>query len=379
MFTKNSLALPTAVKGIHGMIYSMFWVYVPIFLISKEYSGFEIGLFIGLANLMAIVTTLPAGFANDRIKSKKIVISALIITLFYYLGLLTVENSVILAIAFILGGIGRNLFNVSIDSLAFRKLDKKKSSLKMGNYLSITTGFAVLGHIIGGNAISAFGFENTIIGILTLFILAIITALFLPITETYQAKLFEYKRDIFKKEVLMFILIIFLFALHLGAELTSYSPFLQQNFKIDTGQIGFFVAGAGLFLIISQQFFSRRVQKGFDPKKVFYFGLIVAGIGHILFSIQTDVWWSFAFRCLHELGDGAMFFSIYYGIVKIFNVERIGGNSSIITLTTVIGTSTGAFIFGPLGAEYGYYLPLFITGFTNLLAFVLLYSFNKKY
>jgi MFS family permease len=379
MVTKNSLALPTMVKGIHGMIYSMFWAFVPVFLISKGYSGFEIGLFIGLANLMAIISILPAGVANDRIKSKKIVIYSLFFSIIYFFGLLTVENSIILAVAFVLGGIGRNLFNISIDSLAFRKINAARSSIQMGKFLSITAGFAILGFLIGGNAINTFGYDATIIGIITLLIVTLITAFFLPITATYEAKLFEYKKDIFKKEVLIFILITFLFTLHFGAEATSYSPFLQENFGLNLSEIGFFIAGANLFLIISHQIFSRKIQKGFDPKKVFYFGLIVAGLGHILFSIQSDVWLSFIFRCMHELGDGAMFFSIYYGIVKIFNIERIGGNSSIITLTTVIGSSTGAFIFGPLGAEYGYYLPLFITGITNLIAFVILYSFNKKY
>lgn len=121
-----------------------------------------------------------------------------------------------------------------------------------------------------------------------------------------------------------------------------------------------------------------KFKKGFDPKKVFYFALVVSGLGHILFSIQTDVWWSFAFRCFHELGDGAMIFSIYYGIVRIFNIDRIGGNSSFITLITIISSSIGAFVFGPLGQAYGYYLPLLITGGTNLLAFLMLFYFSKK-
>ncbi len=344
----------------------------------KGFSGYHIGIFIGLANLISIISTLPTGFANDKIRSKKIILYALILSIVYYTGLLTLNNAFILGFAFILGGLGRNLFTLSIDSIAFKVVDEKRSSIQIGKYLGIVSFLSLIGLFVGGNLINTFGFEATITAIIVLFAITIIGSLFLPITQTFKFKLFEYKRDIFKKEVLFFMFIVFLFSLHYGAEMTSYSLFLKNSFNLDLGTMGLYIASAIVFLAVSEIYFGRKVQKGMDPKHVFYFGLLVSGIGHILFSIQSDVWISFIFRCIHEVGDGAMIFSIFYGIVKIFNIERIGGNSSIISLTSILGISVGSFIFGPLGEHYGYYLPLLITGGTSVLAFLLLFYFNKK-
>jgi len=378
MVTKKSLTFPTTIKALHAFIYGLFSLYLPIYLMSKGFSGYHIGIFIGLSNLISIISTLPTGVANDRIRSKKIILYALILSTIYYTGLLTITNAFILGFAFILGGLGKNLFTLSIDALAFRVVNPAKSSNQIGKYLGIVSFLSLIGIAIGGNVINTFGFEATITAIIVLFLITGIGSLFLPITQTFKFKLFEYKRDIFKKEVLFFMFIVFLFSLHYGAEMTSYTLFLKHNFSLNLGTMGLYMASAIVFLAGAEIFFGRKVQKGMDPKHVFYFGLLVSGIGHVLFSIQSDVWISFIFRCVHEVGDGAMIFSIFYGIVKIFNIERIGGNSSIISLTSVLGVSVGSFIFGPLGEHYGYYLPLFITGVTSILAFLLLFYFNKK-
>lgn len=375
---KSPLALPVITKSVHGFIYSMFWIFVPIFLVEQGFNGFEIGIFIGLANLMAIITVLPAGIANDRVHSKRMILYALIISMVYYLGLLTVTNSIILAGAFVCGGLGRNLFNISIDSLAFKVIDKKRSPIQLGKYLGYVVLIEVLGFMIGGNIIEAFGFDATITLIIILLFGTTFISLFLPITHTFSFKLLKYKKDIFKKEVLLFILIIFLFTFHYGAESTSYSLFLQNRFGLDTGQTGLFVGGAVIFLALSALFFGKKVSKGFNPRYVFYIGLFVSGIGHILLSLQTDVWLAFVIRCFHEFGDGAMMFSIYYGIVSIFNIKRIGGNASIITFTQIVGASSSAFIFGPIGEHYGYYLPLLVSGITTVLAGLILFIVDRR-
>lgn len=375
---KSPLALPIITKSAHAFIYSMFWVFVPIFLVEQGFNGFEIGIFIGLANLMAIITVLPAGIANDRVHSKRIILYSLIISIIYYLGLLTVKNTFILAGAFVCGGLGKNLFNVSIDSLAFRVIDRKRSPLQLGKYIGYVIFIEVLGFIFGGNVINTFGFNTTISLIIILLFIAAFISLFLPLTNTFSFKILEYKKDIFRKEVLLFILVVFLFTFHYGAESTSYSLFLQNSFGLNIGQTGMFIGGAVFFLALSALFFGKQVSKGFNPRYVFYIGLFVSGIGHILLSLQSDVWIAFVIRCFHEFGDGAMMFSIYYGIVSIFNIERIGGNTSIITFTQIVGASLSAFIFGPIGEHFGYSIPLLVSGITTVLAGFLLFIVDRK-
>lgn len=376
--TQNPLVLPTVVKGVYGFIYSLFWIFVPIFLVEQGFNGYHVGIFIGLANFMSIISTLPAGIANDRVRSKKIIIYALTFSAFYYIGLLTIANAVILAFVFICGGLGRNLFNVSIDSLAYRVLDRKKMSSQLGKYVGFVVFAEIIGFIIGGSVINSYGFDNTLKAIIILIAITGLAALFLPITHTFKFKLLEYKKDIFRKEVLMFILVVFLFTLHYGAESTSYSLFLKTRLNLDLAQMGMFIGGAVVFLALSALYYSKKITQGFNPKYVFYIGLIASGLGHILFSIQHDIVLAFVFRCIHEWGDGAMIFSIFYGIVRIFNIERIGGNASFITFTQILGSSTAAFVFGPLGEHYGYNVPLFVTGITTFCSFLLLYYLEKR-
>ncbi|MBD3156735.1 MFS transporter [Candidatus Peregrinibacteria bacterium] len=375
---KNPLSLPILTKSIHGFIYSMFWVFVPIFLVEQGFSGVEIGLFIGLANLMAVITIFPAGLANDRMHSKRIIFIALLVSIIYYAGLLNTTNTLLLAGAFIFGGLGKNLFNVSVDSLAYRIIDRKQSSRQLGKYLGYVVLIETIGYMLGGSLINHLGFKNTIIVIIVLLIGAMFISRLLPMTHTFKFKLLKYKEDIFRKEVLLFMLVVFLFTLHFGAEKTSYSLFLHTRFNLNLEQTGLFIGTSIIFLALSSLFFGHKVQRGFNPRKVFYIGLFISGIGHALLSLQTNVWLGLVIRCIHEFGDGAMMFSIYYGIVSIFDVDRIGGNASVISLTQIIGASTGAFIFGPVGAQYGYHIPLFASGISTVLAACLLFFIDRK-
>ena len=58
---------------------------------------------------------------------------------------------------------------------------------------------------------------------------------------------------------------------------------------------------------------------------------------------------------------------------KIFNLDRMGGNTGIIHFVTYLGTALGAIIFGTIGENYGYDIPIILSGCTTLLAFVISY------
>jgi predicted MFS family arabinose efflux permease len=56
----------------------------------------------------------------------------------------------------------------------------------------------------------------------------------------------------------------------------------------------------------------------------------------------------------------------YTTIARLFHVDRVGGNSSLISLITTLGVFAGSLMFGPLGAHYGYAWPLIISGAISL-------------
>ena len=59
-------------------------------------------------------------------------------------------------------------------------------------------------------------------------------------------------------------------------------------------------------------------------------------------------------------------------------MDRVGGNSSLITLTTTLGVFTGSLIFGPLGASLGYQIPLIISGVISLALLPMAYAGLKE-
>jgi len=68
----------------------------------------------------------------------------------------------------------------------------------------------------------------------------------------------------------------------------------------------------------------------------------------------------------------------YTTIARLFHVDRIGGNSSLISLTTTLGTLVGSLIFGPLGASLGYATPLIVSGIISLALLPVAYAGLKE-
>jgi predicted MFS family arabinose efflux permease len=53
---------------------------------------------------------------------------------------------------------------------------------------------------------------------------------------------------------------------------------------------------------------------------------------------------------------------------------RIGPSASLISLTTTLGVLAGSLIFGPLGAQYGYAVPLIASGAISLALLPMAYA-----
>ena len=63
---------------------------------------------------------------------------------------------------------------------------------------------------------------------------------------------------------------------------------------------------------------------------------------------------------------------MYEGIGRLFHVDRVGGNASLIYLVTLVGSFAGALVFGPLGESLGYGVPIAGSGIVTLLLLLFL-------
>lgn len=367
--------LPILIKSLNSfLLYSLQFFWAPYF-ISIGLNGYQIGIIFAFYSISGLINTLPSGFINDRLNSKKLLqIAIIFLSIWIFFAGIT-ENFYIILLSFIIGGIGNNLFKISIDSFFFKSKEVKKDSKKIGYYLAGNNIGYGLGVLLSGYLQSFLPYQKitTIISIL-LFINFFFT-LFLTKKEVFKFKFIEYKKDIFKKEVLIFLLIFFLFALHFGSEYTTYGLFLEKILKLSKIEMGFYMGLTIVSMAIPSLIAAKKLKDGLKAINILYLGLLLSGLGYLI-SALPNLYISFTGRLIHETGDAIMFIFMYYGIIKLFVSERIGGNIGVITLVTVLGSSFGSLIFGPIGSKLSYELPIIITSFVILFCIPLTYHFK---
>lgn len=354
----------------HGL--SFFWA---LYFVKLGFSGYQIGILFAMFAITALLIPLPTGIFSDRITPKKIILAGLGLVLIELYWASITTNFLSFVCILLIGGIGDNIFKVSIDSLFFKILNKKRKERTINWYLSI--GYIAIGTalILNGALLEKISFP-TLLNILTVIIGILgIIALFLPDTKTFKYQLFQYKQDVFKKETLFFILILFLFALHFGSEQTSYSLFLRENLGLSLTQTGLYMGITVMTMAVSVTIASKLIKK-VDIKTILYSGLILSGIGYIIVAYKNTAI-SFPGRIIHETGDAIMFVFLYNGITKFFPKARVGGSSSLITLTLISGLFISSLISGPLGAAYGYQWPIILSGASTVGAFFVAVSYRK--
>lgn len=361
------------VKGIyHSMIF-----FLGIYMKKIGFSGTEIGIIFMVYSLTGLISILPSGFSNDIFKSKHVALIGLSLLAIQYLGIANFTTFPAILTFFLIGSIGKTINSSSMDSLFFKTAENNEhTNKKISLFLSLNSAFVGTGIILGGYLLNLdipFGKMFTAIG-LSFAIMAIMSQLILPRNATSKLEILRYKKDILRTDVLFFLLIMFLFSLHYGSEETSYGLFLENVLRLDKFQSGLYM-GIAIASMSITVIAIRKILKTVDVKNILLFGTLVSGLGLILMTIPNTAV-SLIFRIVHETGDAAMFFFLYYGTAKLFDLKRIGGNTGIVSFVIIIGAAASNFMFGPIGAKFGYNMPFLISGAVSILAFFFYLKFS---
>ena len=360
------------VKGITTGVF-FFWA---IYFASIGFSGFQIGTIFAVQEIVSLISILPSGFINDRIKSKNLVTIGLIMLAIQFIGISFFQTFPMIMTFAIIGGIGQKLYAASSDSLFYKSIDKKKATKRIAVYQSLNYLFIGLGIILSGQILHLnIPFEDLIKWAGGAYLIMAAISQILPSTIIAHFEFLKYKKDIFKPKVLFFLGIVFLFSIHFGAEGTSYGLFLEKNLGLENQWIGIYM-GTSIFLMGFWAVFFSKILKKIRVKSLLFTGLLLSSIGHIMMAYPEPVY-SWIFRVFHEAGDAAMFVFFAYGITSLFDKDRIGGNASMVTFMTILGGTTGAAIFGPIGEHFGYDIPFIATGGVVFVAFILALLMNR--
>ncbi len=363
--------------GAYSVISSSIYFFLPLYLKdSLNFSGSEIGLLYGVLSLNAILASFPLGVTADRYPARNLTRLGLVATALCLWILPGVSRFWPFLLVFWGFGLSLQLFRQSLDILLFKDTPADLSRV-FGHYNAWRMGGMMLGALVMGMLFYTLDFPLTL-KLLALGVLALLLpTLRLPRSSGISTPLWQYGRDFFTRPVLFFAAWLFLFTLHWGAEVTSLALFLEKNLHLTPRGIGFYMAGEFAVVGLTAYAYGRFWAGRLTPLAFLSLALLLSGIGHILMT-YPPLSWSFSWRIIHGCGDGLILMESYTTIARLFHVDRIGGNSSLISLATTLGTFTGSLIFGPLGAHYGYAWPLIISGAISLALLPMAYAGLKE-
>ncbi|EKD64128.1 MAG: hypothetical protein ACD_51C00067G0005 [uncultured bacterium] len=372
---KKTLHLLTLIHSIQRFTTNSLGFFWAIYFAQIGLNGIESGILFAIFTITGLLITLPGGLLNDRIPSKRIIQLGLILMLFQYLILSNTQSFTIMLILFFLGGFGSQLYNVSMDSLFYKTSEGEKPSKRIKTFVSFYLLGAGLGVLFSGNVLAHMDFQKYLLITSSLIATLLVLSFLLPSTDTFKFDMKSYKEDIKKPHVLLFMAIIFSFAIHMGSEFTSYGPFLKNTLGLTFPQMGAYMGTAIICMFATVRLSNRSLEKGTKMKTIVTLGLLFSGIGYLIMIIPI-IPISLLGRIIHESGDAMMFVFLYTGVSELFKKERIGGNSGLITLTQTSAIALSSFVFGPIGSSFGDEIPIIISSVTTLLALLLLKEYE---
>jgi len=337
------------------------------------FSGSQIGVLFSIQAITGVLVTFPAGMGNDRVSSRALIAGSLVVQSVFFFLMGTVKAYPLYLLIFFVWNSANMLLRLSIDVHVLKNEQGEKTASSLGWYLTWRFFGAFVGTIVAGFLIKYLDFEVTLFMAGAFIFLLLFIVKGLEARPLSKVKLSDYTADFSNPTVLFFAAWTFMFSTHWGAEMTCYGLFLRENLRLDFTGIGLYTGGEYLIMALTFAFVAIKYRPDTSLWHYAVWGLAASGVGHIG-MIFEPVWLSFTFRLIHGVGDSLVFVLFYIGIFKLFKLERRGGNTGLMNMTTMLGMIAGSLIYSPLGETKGYAMPLWISGALTLLLILPLYS-----
>ncbi|MGQ9921101.1 MAG: MFS transporter [Desulfobacca sp.] len=357
--------LPSFFILVLSLLMSGVYFFLPLYLKHElQFSGWQIGVLYAAASLNALLVTFPLGVAGDRYSLVYLLRIGLILSGCCLWGLGHFQAFMPYLLAFWGFGLGLHAFRIALDTVLFKSVGQS-SVRALAHYNSWRMAGMLLGTLAGGFLFQRLGFAVSLQLLAAVPLLLLWPTCKLPRLQLHHSPWWQYGRDFWQRPVLFFATWLFLFCLHWGAETTSYGLFLQENLRLSPQGMGLYMASEFAVLAVTAYFYGRFWYGRLAPLTFLGLALLTSGLGHIFMTIPI-VAVSLGWRLVHGFGDALILMESYTTIARLFQVERMGGNSSLISLVSVSGSFAGALFFGPLGAAWGYQWPLILSGCISL-------------
>jgi MFS family permease len=339
---------------------SIFFLF-PLYLLSIGISGWKIGFVTACYAAAPLLFSFPVGWINDHLSIRSVIrLSLLTLTISFFLIGFT-QNFLLLGFLFLVVGLANNALDVSTNSYFYKdqsNMDQNKKYAQVAFWLA----FGIAAGTFSGGFLIHFTSFRVMFGVYALFlvIIQIITASFGPESFTRIA-LKEYRMNLLNRKTLRFAFMIFILTLHWGAEGTVYSPFLKEYFGLNNLQLSLYISLPLIMLALASLSVGFIRFRPNVNRRWFLISLIISGLGHIL-MVNPNVFLSFTFRILHEIGDGFLGALTVLYVSRLFEKRSIGGSSGLLLTLMTMGNMTGALVFSKIGFTFGLHYPFLISG-----------------
>lgn len=334
---------------------------IPLHFLNIGFTGWQIGFVTAFYASAPLLFSFPAGWINDRLSIRKIIRAALLSVSLCLALIGLIRDFPAMAAAFLALGLSNNALDVSTNSLFYkdnRDVDLNKKYGRLSFWLSLGMAFGTF----GGGFLTHYADFRVMFFVYSGFMLIVLLLSGKKGKEHIsKVTLKEYKLELVNRKTVLFMILIFVLTLHWGAENTVYSPFLKEYFGLNTLQVSLYISLPLFVLALSALAVSRLRYNALLNKRLFLFSLTISGAGHIL-MVNPSLPLSFAFRAVHEMGDGFLGALIVLSISKLFQQRSVGGSSGILLAVMTTGHMVGSIVFSSVGHRFGLHIPFLISG-----------------
>jgi MFS family permease len=368
---------------LYNFSYWMIMSYVPVHLQALGLSDTEIGYCVGTPQLMTLFMVLPFGTLSDRLPARRLSQIGIALMMVWAVMLGFSDARWVAFAAFAFAGVGMPLHLVSFNALFLKNLGGTAKGGKVGGFVMAQfMGFALgpMATPIVQSLAASRGLDPSVAFLAAGFCFAGALGLTFLLHDPARMPfhLSEYVGDVRSKRGMLVTAIIFLFALHFGAEQTFYPAFLRDQCGLSQYGVGTVYAYSGILIGIVAVFMGRAFDKRRTLFSIMALAMVFSGVFQALTGLCDTLWEVLGVRTLHTMADGALNCYLTLFVAVTFPAHRVGGNFGFVLAVRTVGILVAATASGHLVDLGGLPAPFYASGIACALGGLTFLAFRPK-
>ncbi len=360
-------------------IYWLILSFLPIYLKGKGFPDPLIGTIFGTFSISTLFLMVPLGILSDRVSPKKVLFAGALMTLVHVLGMKSAQQVYAFLLLAVCGGMGWATYQIVLLSLYLKLIGEERRGTRIAFYTAGQfLGFGV-GPLVAGMLWGRIDYSRILDFAVIASVLLMAATVALHDSPPIPFRLGEYRSDLAKPHILLFLLVYFVYATHLGTEHTAFTLLMEKDLGFSTADIGLTFFAIGVWMCVWSPLAGRRFDLRHKLVSFLMFGLVVSALFQIATAYAADLPWMILVRVAHTLGDVPVFLAMGILTATFFSQGRLGGNSAVVYMVRTLGVFVGNVGAGLLAASVGYGGTFVVNGLLVLAAVILLYPRIRRH